>query len=116
MKLIQKYLLDRLDGVSTLMDGGERVSISDETWIEIEKYINMTDGNFMERLRTFHSDFSEEDYRLCMLVRLKIENEMIGKLYNINVSAVKKRKSGLKKNGFMVTDPKVDLNQIINEI
>ena len=116
MKLIQKYLLDRLDGVSTLMDGGERVSISDETWIEIEKCINMTDGNFMERLRTFHSDFSEEDYRLCMLVRLKIENEMIGKLYNITVSAVKKRKSGLKKNGFMVTDPKVDLNQIINEI
>ena len=116
MKLIQKYLLDRLDGVSTLMDGGERVSISDETWIEIEKYLNMTDDNFMERLRSFHSDFSEEDYRLCMLVRLKIENEMIGKLYNITVSAVKKRKSGLKKNGFKITDPKVDLNQIINEI
>jgi len=113
MNLLRKYLLERLDGVSTLMKGGERVRITDEVWPEMENYLNMTDDDIMSRIRSEHPDFREDDIRLCMLVRLRIENEMIGKLYNITTSAVKKRKSVLKKNGFHVADPDIDLNQII---
>jgi biotin operon repressor len=48
-----------------------------------------------------------------MLVRLKLTNAAIANVFNIGESAVKKRKSTLKKQGFHITDIDIIFEQII---
>ena len=51
-----------------------------------------------------------------MLVRLKVTNATLINIYQIGESAVKKRKSTLKKQGFHISDPNVTLEQVVENI
>ena len=79
----------------------------------MEKLINETDNDFVKKLRQQYPDFKEKDVHLCMLVRLKESNATLVNIFNVGESAVKKRKSTLKKHGFHITDADITLEQII---
>jgi predicted choloylglycine hydrolase len=67
----------------------------------------------VKKLRQQYPDFKDKDIQLCMLVRLKLTNAAIANVFNIGESAVKKRKSTLKKQGFHISDTDIIFEQII---
>ena len=113
--LLQKYLLEKMEHVRTLLVEGKTVSEA-KAWQEIEMLLDNTDNGFVQKLRQQHPDFKEEDIHLCMLVRLKISNAAISHIYNIGISAVKKRKLRIKKDIFNVSAPTVTLEEIMEKL
>ena len=116
LSVIQKHLLDKIDYFSQELSGNETVRMSPDAWQELETLLDDTGGGFVRNLRQQHQDFKEEDIQLCMLVRLKLDNAIIGRIYGIGVEAVKKRKSRLKKKCFQVTDPSIRLEDVIDRL
>lgn len=92
---------------------GKRAIINARNWREMEATLDTADNHFVSRLRREYPSFSEDDIRLCMLTRLKLNNTVLADIYAISVSAVQHRKQKLKKDGFGVTDSKVTLDQVI---
>ena len=87
--------------------------IIEKTWKEAEDLLNYTDNHFMRKLRKAFPNLREEDYRLCLLVRLRFSNETIGSIFSITKSAVQKRKSTLKKQGFRENNSNISLEQFL---
>ena len=113
---IQKHLLEKLEQVRQLLTDNEKTRMTQEAWKDIEHLIDDTDNNFVQDLRKQHHEFDEEDIQLCMLIRLKVTNAAIANIFHIGESAVKKRKSVLKKTGFQITDPNISLGQVIENL
>ncbi len=116
LSVLQKHLLEKLESARQLLTDNEKARMTEEAWKEIEHLIDDTDNNFVQKLRKQHKDFSEEDIQLCVLIRLKVTNASISKLFYIGESAVKKRKAVLKKTGFQITDPNIALEQVIENL
>ena len=113
LTVLQKHLIEKLEHTRQLLSDSEETYMTKEAWDEMERLINDTDNQFVKTLRRQHKEFREEDIQLCMLVRLKMDNSVISKIYHIGVDAVKKRKLTLKKNGFHITDPDTPLEEVI---
>jgi len=116
LAVLQKHLLEKLEYTRQLLSDSDETYMTKEAWDEIERLINDTDNQFVKTLRQQHKEFREEDIQLCMLVRLKMNNTVISKIYHIGVDAVKKRKLALKKNGFHITDPDTPLEDVIDKL
>ena len=116
LAVLRQHLLEKLEHSCQLLSNGEEAQMTDEAWKEMERLLNDTDSHFVERLRKQRKDFKEEDIQLCMLVRMKMPNTIISKIYHIGVDAVKKRKLSLKKNGFKVTDPTIPLEDVVDQL
>ena len=114
--VLQKHFMEKLAYSRKLMADGERAHMGGEDWKEMEQLIDDTDNNFVQKLRQQYKGLKEEDVRLCMLVRLKMTNAIIANVFYIGESAVKKRKSVLKKTGFQITDPNIALEQVIENL
>ena len=114
--VLQKHFMEKLAYSRKLMADGERAHMGGEDWKEMEQLIDDTDNNFVQKLRRQYKGLKEEDVRLCMLVRLKMTNAIIANVFYIGESAVKKRKSVLKKTGFQITDPNISLEQVIENL
>ncbi len=114
--VLQKHLMEKLEYSYQLFSDSDEAQVTGEVWAETERLLNDTDGNFVQRLRRQHKEFREEDIQLCMLVRMKMPNHVVSKIYHIGVDAVKKRKLSLKKNGFKVTDPTIPLEDVIDQL
>ena len=116
LSVLQKHLLEKLEHARQLLSDDNAKQMTDEAWKEIEQLINATDNDFVQRLRHQHPDFKETDLQLCMLVRLKVTNAIIAQIYHVGESAIKKRKSTLKKTGFQIDDPNITIEQIIENL
>ncbi len=116
LSLMQKYFMSQLTSISKEKFGSDQIQITDEVWDEIERLLNYADNNFVVRLREQYPKMRKEDVQLCMLVRMKFTNLTIGKVFNIQKSAVQKRKNNLKKNIFQISNPDKYLEIIIEQI
>ena len=116
LAVLQKHLLEKLESARQLLTDNERARMTAEAWKEIEHLIDDTDNNFVRNLRKQYSKFDEEDIQLCMLIRLKVTNAAIASVFHVGESAVKKRKSALKKTGFQNTDSDTTLEQVIENL
>ena len=115
-EMLQKRLLQRLESVHKQPSTPKLQKREERAWGELEKLVNKTDNNFVEKLRQQYPDFKEKDIQLCMLVRLKLTNANIANIFNIGESAVKKRKSTLKKQGFHISETDIIFEQIIEKL
>lgn len=113
--LLQR-LVQRLESIYQQPSDSKQQKRAERAWTEMEKLINENDHDFVQKLRQQHPNFKEKDIQLCMLVRLKVSNATLINIFQIGESAVKKRKSSLKKQGFHITDPNIVLEQIIEEL
>jgi len=93
----------------------DKIICTDNDWNSIEHLLNDTDNGYITALRTTHPEFTEDDYRLCMLIRLNLTNDEIGRFFDIQKPAVQKRKLKLKKDGFGVADKDIYIEQILTE-
>ena len=113
---LQNHLLTKLENISYALSTNEKVAMTQEDWKEIEELINRTDDNFVKRLRRQYKGFKEEDIQLCMLVRLRLDNSTMANIFRVSVSAIKKRKLTLKRNGFQITDATTHLEDVIEQL
>ena len=114
---LQGYIIERMDVARKLQTKTDaNVTLSRKDWIDIERVLNEIDDNSIARVRAACPHLSQEDLRLCMLVRLRMSNPAIGRIYNITPSAVQHRKQKLKKEGFGITDPAMLLEDVIVNI
>lgn len=114
--VLQQRVLQRLETLYQQPSDAKRQKRAERAWSEMEKLINENDHDFVQKLRCEHPDFKEKDIQLCMLVRLKVSNATLVNIFDIGESAVKKRKSTLKKQGFHIADPNITLEQVIENI
>ena len=112
----QQRLIQRLQSIYQHPSDDKQQKRAEKAWQEMEKLINETDHDFVQKLRQQYPDIKDKDIQLCMLVRLKVTNATIVNIFGIGESAVKKRKSTLKKTIFQITDPNITLEQVVNEI
>jgi len=82
----------------------------------MEDLLNETDNYFVKNLKGNHPYIKEDDIRLCMLIKLKETNHMIGMIFGITPSAVKKRKAVIKRKIFNVYDSHISLEDIIGNL
>ena len=112
--MLRGHIMDKSEILDMLEPtAGKRTIINARNWREIEATLDTADNGFVNRLRNQFPSFTEEDFRLCMLTRLKLTNTALSAIYLISVSAVQHRKQKLKKEGFGVTDPSVTFDQLI---
>ena len=112
--MLRGHIMDKSEILDMLEPtAGKRTIINARNWREIEATLDTADNGFVNRLRNQFPSFTEEDFRLCMLTRLKLTNAALSSIYLISVSAVQHRKQKLKKEGFGVTDPSVTFDQVI---
>ncbi len=116
LSLMQLHFLQSLELMKSQKIANMTYDMSEAEWKQVENLLNDTDENFVQNLRASHPEFSEEDIQLCILMRMKIPNAVIGRIYNIGLSAVKKRKSNLKKQGFGMSETNVTLDDIIERM
>ena len=114
--LLQKHFLRHLADLKTDLENSEKVKMDQLIWEEIEDTLNATDNGFVRTLRKGHPDFDEEDIHLCMLVRMKVPNSIMSKIFHIGIDAVKKRRKTMKRNGFNCHDKDKTLDEIIEKI
>ena len=77
-------------------DGGKAMKLSREDIYDLALILNQTNDNFAERLRKKHPDLSDNDYGLCLITKLGINNKGMSLLLDTTESAIRKRKSRLK--------------------
>ena len=117
IRFLQGYIIDRLDVAKKLQtETDTHVTLSRKDWLDIERVLNEIDDNCIERVRAACPHLSQDDLRLCMLVRLRMSNPVIGRIYSITPSAVQHRKQRLKKEGFGITDPNRLLEDVIASV
>ncbi len=86
----------------------------EDYWKEFTLYFNQTDKAFIQTLSTRHPDLTQNDLRLCALIRLNLSTKEIASLLNITVRGVEQGKYRLKKRlGLSKGD---DLNTYISEV
>lgn len=64
----------RWPGILDMLEptAGKRTIINARNWRAIEAALDTADKGFVNRLRNQFPGFTEEDFRLCMLTRLKL--------------------------------------------
>lgn len=117
IQLLQRFILDKSEVLQRLrQEGDHKKQISQKEWLDVEQMLDSTTDGFVNRLRTRHPEFREEDIQLCMLTRMNLSNQVISNIYLITVSAVKHRKLKLKKEGFGECDPERPLDDVLLSI
>lgn len=71
--------------------------LSDEELRNLSETMNICFNNFTDRLKEKYSELTEADINLCNLIRLGIPQTNILYLMNTNKTALKKRKTRMKR-------------------
>lgn len=106
MVLMKRLILQRLDFVQVLQREGnafaEKYRMDEKDWEELEIFLNLTQNEFVSRLRMQFQNLEENDIRLLMLLRLKLPAKTLANIYGISYTSIKqnlfifKKKIGLE--------------------
>ena len=117
VRFLRGYIIERLEFVRKVSgEKSSRITLTRKDWYDIERIVDEIDDHSISRVRERFPGLSEEDIRLCIMVRLRLSNPVIGSIYGISVSAVQHRKQKLKKEGLGETDPGTTLEQAIGAL
>lgn len=93
--LIRK--VDIINKIKSLTNNKEKVLLSNDDWEEIEVFLNTSDDNFVYRLKSNFTNLSIKDVRFLMLLRLKMPNSSLAKIYNIEEKSIRQNLFLIKK-------------------
>ena len=115
ISILQRHLLEKSQIMNALGEGKSSNinTISESDWMEMETLLNDVDNFFAERIRKSFPGIKTDDFRFCMLVRMKLTNQELAGLFNVEQDSIKKRKQRMKRNVFAITDPSVTLSSFI---
>lgn len=70
---------------------------SEDYWSEFNLYFNQVDKDFLQSLQATHPDLTQNDLRICSLIRINLTTKEIASLLNITVRGVEQSRYRLKK-------------------
>ncbi|VFB13570.1 Uncharacterised protein [Bacteroides heparinolyticus] len=70
--------------------------LNDSEWKELESFLNLSQNNFVEKLRQNFPILSQDDIRIIFLLRLGMKNSEIAKKLNILSTSFRMRRYRLK--------------------
>ncbi|MFK7923895.1 MAG: two-component regulator propeller domain-containing protein [Bacteroidia bacterium] len=70
---------------------------SEDYWSEFNLYFNQVDKDFLQSLQARHPDLTQNDLRICSLIRINLTTKEIASLLNITVRGVEQSRYRLKK-------------------
>ena len=73
--------------------------LKDNDWLELEALVNREYSNFSKILRSLVR-LSLDEYRMCLLIKVKIPAVSIAKLLNVDDSTIGSRRNRLQKKHF----------------
>lgn len=119
IKLLRTYILSNLHYLERLQDlrnsNEIHIDIGEETWMEIEMFLNVGQNQFVERLHNRFPNLSIDDLRFCMLLRLDFSLKDLARVYNLAVPSVKQKQNKFKQK-LGLDDPNVSLRQYLQSI
>jgi ligand-binding sensor domain-containing protein/DNA-binding CsgD family transcriptional regulator len=68
-----------------------------ESWEQFLSYFEEVNYSFINQLQTIHPNLTQNDRRMCALIRLNMSNREIATLLNISIPGVEKSRYRLKK-------------------
>jgi len=77
---------------------------SEDYWKEFNVYFNQVDANYIDALLAKHPNLTQNDIRLCGLLKLNLSTKEIAILLNVSVRGVEKSKYRLKKRLILNSD------------
>lgn len=89
------YLLKKIEIVEKLNSIGEKgikhLVLSEDDWVELEMFLEGVEDLFVTRLKKQHSNLTQNDIRLMMLLRLKLPQKSLASIYCISEKAIKQK-------------------------
>ncbi|MDW3646157.1 MAG: two-component regulator propeller domain-containing protein [Bacteroidia bacterium] len=70
---------------------------SEDYWSEFNLYFNEVDKDFLQALKAAHPELTQNDLRVCSLIRINLTTKEIASLLNITVRGVEQSRYRLKK-------------------
>lgn len=84
---------------------------NEDHWKDFDVYFNQVDQDFLQSLLAQHPALTQNDLRLCSLIRINLSTKEIAFLLNISARAVEQARYRLKKR--LELDKEEDLNKYI---
>lgn len=98
--MMRKYIISKLQFMEKLNESNQnpnsQIDIDEDTWLEMEGFLNSFEDEFVKRLHEAFPDLSVSDLRFCMLLRLNFSIKEIGKVYHIADVSVKQKQNKFK--------------------
>lgn len=67
--------------------------VTPDDWTKLEKYINLSQDDFMSKLRNTYPTLSEDEIHMLILIRLGWDNNQLALFYNIKIETVMTKRS-----------------------
>lgn len=72
-------------------------NLTGREWRLLEQLLNLTQHNFVNKLRCDYPQLSEDDVKVVMLLRTHLTHEQIARIDHIELSSLRKRRYRIKK-------------------
>jgi DNA-binding CsgD family transcriptional regulator len=87
---------------------------SSDYWERFQINFNQIHQQFAEKIHTRHPNLTQNDIRLCCLIKINLTNREIATIQNISIAGVEKSKFRLKRK--VGLEQEQDLNQYIHSL
>lgn len=118
IKQLKKYIVSKVgleDEMKQLMGNQTTVEINEDSWKDIEQFLNITGDDFAVKLHERHPDLSQEDLRFCMLVRMNFSIKELGNIYKLTDGSIKQKQNRFKKK-LGIEDPTQSLRKYLHTL
>lgn len=92
---MHNYLMSKIDIVRKLnvRNGAikKKILLTDEDWKELKEFMDSTDDLFVSRLTKQYPSLTENDVKLMILLRLKVNQKDLADIYGISEKAIKQK-------------------------
>lgn len=72
-------------------------NLTGHEWELLEKLINSTQNNFVDKLRYDYPQLSKDDIQVVMLLRTHLTHEQIAQINHVELSSFRKRRCRIKQ-------------------
>ena len=99
LKENERRLTDYVVDSHKLVSGLRKKSrvLSDSEWEELMQLCTTTWGDFISRLLTCCPQLTEQELRLCVLIRLRFNNTQLASIFAVSPASISQKKFRLKK-------------------
>ena len=99
LKENERRLTDYVVDSHKLVSGLRKKSrvLSDSEWEELTQLCTTAWGDFISRLLTCCPQLTEQEFRLCLLIRLRLNNTQLASIFAVSPASISQKKFRLKK-------------------
>lgn len=98
----QKEIKEKLEEFSLSAE------VTSEDWMKLEKLLNQSQNDFVQKLRTQYSALSEDEIHMIILIRLGWDNSQLATFYKIKMETVMTKRSRARKKMYLRREEDMD--------